>query len=188
MQSLINKLNELNNKILLFSFLCLIAFVPYLAARILVQLTQGRSPLLQTPVIVILFMVMFWWIYQITGSRAERLYNKSLFLFIPLVLGAFFFAFLPFAALSSLLMDRGFVTYEPAVPKGAFWIIQDLYFRQFFTELPFGDAIQAILPGTELRSEDPTAKFLLSLYQVFVAGQIISTSSAFIKVFNRSRK
>jgi hypothetical protein len=132
---------------------------------------------------------MLWWIYQITGSRAERLYRKSLLLFIPSALGAFFFAFLPFAALTSLLMDQGLVTFEPAVPKGEFWIMQDLYLRQFFTKVPFvGDTIGPLVSGNELRSESPIAKLLLSSYQLLVAGQIIGTFKALIKVLRQTHK
>jgi hypothetical protein len=78
------------------------------------------------------------------------------------------FALLPFAALSSILADQQYTTFEPSVPKGEFWRLQDLYLWHFMSSVPSLKITETLLLEEPFRYKDHLSGVLLLAFKIFV--------------------
>ncbi len=191
--NLIGKISEKSFSIVgLLLFLggaAVLIIVPYLVVRSLLGWTQQSMPILvHAIVLVLIFLIMIYWAWLISGDRGSQLFNvfyslgvKWTFLFsIALLL----FATVWFASLSSTLSDLGYVKFDPVVPKGEFWRIQDFYMWHFFNSIPGLKIPDTLLWAEPMKYTDRTSGGLLLAYKLLVIIPVIGSFIVWSRVAN----
>jgi len=167
----------------------LLVFAPYMAVRPLLMWSQARLPTAgHGAVLLACFVVLLIWAWMISGKRGDRLSRKFYehgikwpFLFSVALL---LFAILCFASLSSTLSDLGYVEYEPALPRGEFQRIQDLYSWHFLNAIPALNLPDVLLWNEPFKRKDHLSGWLLLLFKVIVILPVIGSFT----VWNKIRK
>jgi hypothetical protein len=85
------------------------------------------------------------------------------------------FALLPFAALSSILADLGYAIFEPRVPRGEFWRLQDLYLWHFMSSVPGLKIPETLLWPEPFRYKDHLSGVLLLAFKIIVIVPVIAS-------------
>jgi hypothetical protein len=163
-----------------------IAISPYLFARVIFQLMQSHFPTsVQLVVVSLLFVIVCVWAWLIIGKRRLQLFTQTYKLGIlwPLLFSAamLLFALMPFAALSSILADLGYTTFEPSVPKGEFWRLQDLYLWHFFNSVPSLKITETLLWEEPFQYKDRLSGALLLAFKIIVIVPVIASFAAWWK-------
>jgi hypothetical protein len=179
----------MNEKMLFVVGIGLLVLAPYFLARIIFQFAQLHFPTWAQLVIVgVFFALLLLWAWLISGDRGVRfftqLYKQGIrwpFLFS---VAMFVFALLPFAALSSILADLGYAIFEPAVPRGEFWRLQDLYLWHFMNSVPSLKIPQTLLWEEPFLYKDHLSGVLLLAFKIIVIVPVIASFA----VWNRIRK
>ena len=167
----------------------LLGFVPYLVARLLLQWTQTALPTGGHGVVLLLFFsVLLSWAWMISGDRGSQLFRRlySLGIWWPFLfsISLLIFATLCFASLTSTLSDLGRVQFEPAIPRGEFWRVQDFYSWHFFNSIPGLNIPETLLWKKPFTYKDPLTGVVLLLFKLVVIIPVIGSFA----VWNRIRK
>jgi hypothetical protein len=94
------------------------------------------------------------------------------------------FALVPFAALSSILADHGLVVFEPSVPQGEYWRLQDLYLWHFLNSVPSLQIPETLLWKEPFAYKDHLSGALLLAFKIVVVVPVIAS----LAVWTRLRK
>lgn len=94
----------------------------------------------------------------------------------------FVFALLPFAALSSILADLGYVIFEPSVPRGEFWRLQDLYLWHFMSSIPSLKIPETLLWQEPFRYKDHISGVLLLAFKIIVIVPVIASFTVWARL------
>jgi hypothetical protein len=167
----------------------LLVVAPYLLARgLLVWVQDNLSVPVHATVLSAFFGLVIYWAWLISGDRGNKLFRtlytfgiKWAFLFsIALLL----FATLCFASLSSILSDLKYVEFDPAVPAGEFWRIQDFYMWHFLNSVPGLKIPETLLWDEPMKHKDHLSGVLLLAYKLLVIIPVIGSFA----VWNKMRK
>lgn len=161
---------------------------PYLVTRPILQWQAGLCTPVHATVLCFFFAVLLTWALLISGDRGadlfKRIYRNGIkwpFLFsISLLL----FATLCFASLSGTLSDLGVVQFEPRLPRGEFWRLQDFYMWHFFNSIPELKIPDILLWPEPFKYKDHLSGALLLVFDVVVILPVIGS----FKVSSRARK
>jgi hypothetical protein len=183
------RLFMVSESMMLIGVLGFLVFVPFLAARFLLEWSQASLPTAgHGAVLLVCFGVLFFWAWMISGDRGDRLsrtfYNKGIkwpFLFS---LALLFFAVVCFASLSSTLSDLGYVQYEPAPPRATILRLMDLYGWHFMKAIPVLNLPDVLLWDEPFKRKDHLSGVLLLLFNVVVLVPVIGSFT----IWNTIRK
>jgi hypothetical protein len=170
----------------------LVVLIPFVFARFLIGLAWVNFPTwAQVFVVVVLFVLLSLWAWLISGDRGvhffTQLFEKGIkwpFLFSVSML---LFALVPFAALSSMLADHGLAVFEPAVPKGEFWRLQDLYAWHFLNSVPSLKIPETLLWNEPLAYKDHLSGALLLAFKIVVVAPVIASFAVWIRLRKGSK-
>jgi hypothetical protein len=160
---------------------------PNMVARVIMQLALAYFPTwAQLIVVTVLFALLLFWAWLISGNRGVRsftqLYKRGAKWPVLLSIAMFAFALVPFAALSSILADRGRAIFDPAVPKGEFWRLQDLYLWHFLNSVPSLKIPETLLWPEPFRYKDHLSGVLLLAFKIIVIVPVIASFSVWARV------
>jgi hypothetical protein len=165
----------------------LLVLAPYMVARVCMQFAQAYFPTwAQFIVVAVFFVLLFLWAWLISGNRGVRLFTQLYkqgirwpFLFSIAML---VFALLPFAALSSILADLGYAIFEPSVPRGEFWRLQDLYLWHFMNSVPGLKIPETLLWPEPFRYKDHLSGVLLLVFKIIVIIPVIASFTVWARL------
>jgi hypothetical protein len=165
----------------------MLVLIPYLIARVSMAVALAHFPTwAQAIVVAVFFALLFSWAWLISGNRGvqvfSQLYKRGVkwpFLFSVAML---VFALPPFAALSSILADLGYATFEPDVPKGEFWKLQDLYLWHFMSSVPSLKIPETLLWQVPVHYKDHLSGALLLVFKIVVIVPVIASFTVWAKL------
>jgi len=165
----------------------LLVLAPYMLVRAIFSFAQAHSPIWAQLVIVgMFFVVLLLWAWLISGDRGVRLFTqlykqgiKWPFLFS---IATLVFALLPFSALSSVLADLGYAVFEPNVPAGEFWRLQDLYLWHFLSSVPSLRIPETLRWKEPFIYKDAVSGLLLLAFKIIVIGPVIASFAAWSRL------
>lgn len=181
--------NRTSEKMAIVAGIGLFVLGPYFLARIIFRFAQLHFPTWAQLVIVgVFFGLLLLWAWLISGNRGVRiftqLYRQGIWWPFVFSVAMFVFAMLPFAALSSIFADLGYAIFEPSVPRGEFWRLQDLYLWHLMNSVPSLHIPETLLWQEPYRYKDHLSGVLLLAFKIIVIVPVIASFT----VWSRLRK
>jgi len=185
--------NKVNQKLLFVAGIILLVLVPSLIARVVLEKTltlPSGWTLIHWTVLLLLFAVMFYWAWLISGHRGHTFFISSYAHGIkwPLLYSVALLVFsLPcFATLTVTLSKLGHLALEPVVSNSTVAIssVQDFYLWHFMDSIPGLDIPKTLRWDNPFNYSDKLSGWILLAFKLTVIVPVIGSFA----VWNEIRK
>ena len=158
----------------------LLVIAPNLVARFTFALVRRYLPIWSCTILVIIYFVLLLaWAWLISGDRGgqlfSQLYRRGVKWPVLFSVAMLVFALIPFAGLTSLLVDTGYSLIDPPIPKAEFWRLEDLYLWHFLNSIPGLKIPETLLWKEPFTYRDRLTGALLLTYKLVVITPVIAS-------------